>query len=249
MMSPALQGLQSLVCHGFYENDMSVPNLTVTEAVARRSSKRAFLDTPVPGEQIREILRKAQRSPSGGNLQPWIIHALGGEALEGFKAKMREQRAANPFGEGPEYPIYPENLVEPYRARRGQCAEDMYATLGIARENKAARLDFIAGNFEFWNAPVALFVCIDRHLGATQWVDLGLYLQTVMLLASEAGLDTCAQEFWTLWHKTVAGFLQLPDHVMPFCGLAIGHADPAHPVNTLHTARVPLEEAVVFHGF
>lgn len=227
---------------------MNSPARTVSDAVASRSSKRAFLDTPVAGSMVREILAKAQRSPSGGNLQPWIVHALGGAELARFKALMRERRAANAFGDGPEYPIYPDGLSEPYRTRRGQCGEDMYATMGIPRENKVARLDFIAGNFEFWNAPVALFVCIDRSLGATQWVDLGLYLQTVMLLAVEAGLDTCAQEFWTLWHKTVAEFLQLPANVMPFCGLALGYADPAHPVNALRTQRAGLEEAVVFHG-
>jgi nitroreductase len=227
---------------------MNQPLVSVTQAVARRSSKRAFLDTPVPAAQVREILAKAQRSPSGGNLQPWVVHVLGGAELARFRALMRERRAANAAGEGAEYPIYPEHLAEPYRARRGQCGEDMYATLGIAREDKAARLNFVGGNFDFWNAPVALFVCIDRSLGATQWVDLGLYLQTVMLLASEAGLDTCAQEFWTLWHKTVAEFLELPENLMPFCGMALGHADPAHPANTLRTARVSLEESVVFHG-
>lgn len=227
---------------------MTTPALSVTEAVASRSSKRAFLDTPVPAALVREILGKAQRAPSGGNLQPWIVHVLGGAELARFRALMREWRAANAAGDGAEYPIYPEQLAEPYRARRGQCGEDMYATLGIARENKAARIEFIGGNFDFWNAPVALFICIDRSLGATQWVDLGLYLQTVMLLAREAGLDTCAQEFWTLWHKTVAEFLSLPGNVMPFCGMALGHADPAHRVNALQTARVPLAESVVFHG-
>lgn len=227
---------------------MNASALTVSEAVASRASKRAFLDTPVSGVLLREILTKAQRSPSGGNLQPWIVHALGGAELERFKALIRARRAANSFGEGHEYPIYPDGLVEPYRARRSQCGEDMYATIGIAREDKAARLDFIAGNFDFWNAPVALFVCIDRSLGATQWVDLGLYLQTVMLLAREADLDTCAQEFWTLWHKTVAEFLELPANVMPFCGVALGYADTGHPVNALRTGRAALDENVVFHG-
>lgn len=222
--------------------------MKVTDAVASRRSVRAFLDRPVDAALLREILAKAQRAPSGGNLQPWIVHVLAGEELARFKALIRDRKAANPSGEGPEYPIYPDGLIEPYRRRRGQCGEDMYATLGISREDKAARLEFIAGNFEFWNAPVALFICIDRSLGATQWVDLGLYLQTVMLLAREAGLDSCAQEFWTLWHKTVAEFLQLPANLMPFCGLALGHADPAHPVNSLRTARAPLDEAVVFHG-
>lgn len=231
--------------------DMSAPALTVSAAVASRTSKRAFLDTPVPGQLVREILTKAQRSPSGGNLQPWIVHALGGAELERFKALLHERRTANEanaFGEGPEYQIYPDGLAEPYRSRRGKCGEDMYATLGIERADMAARMNFVAQNFDFWNAPVALFVCIDRSLGATQWVDLGLYLQTVMLLAREAGLDTCAQECWTLWHKTVAEFLELPVNVMPFCGVALGYADPAHPVNALRTERAGLDEVVVFRG-
>lgn len=227
---------------------MPPPHLSVSEAVARRRSRRAFLDTPVAPALLRTILAKAQRAPSGGNLQPWVVHVLAGTELRRFKHMIAERRAANPFGEGPEYVIYPDPLVEPYKTRRSQCAEDMYATLGIARSDKAARIDFIAGNFDFWGAPAALFLCIDRRLGATQWVDLGLYLQTVMLLCSEAGLATCAQEFWTLWHETVAEFLELPDEVMPFCGLAIGHADPDHPVNGLITARAELTENVHFHG-
>ncbi len=227
---------------------MSAPAMSVSEAVASRTSKRAFLDTPVSGQLVREILAKAQRSPSGGNLQPWLVHALGGTELQRFKALVSEKRAANGFGEGPEYQIYPDGLIEPYRARRGKCGEDMYATVGIPREDMAARMNFVAQNFDFWNAPVALFVCVDRSLGPTQWVDLGLYLQTVMLLAREAGLDTCAQECWTLWHKTVAEFLELPANVMPFCGVALGYADPAHPVNALRSERAGLEESVVFHG-
>ena len=227
---------------------MTTPALSVSEAVARRRSTRAFLATPVAPALLRAILAKAQRAPSGGNLQPWVVHVLADAELQRFKHLIAERRAENPFGEGPEYVIYPDPLVEPYKARRSQCAEDMYATLGIARTDKAARIDFIAGNFDFWGAPAALFVCIDRRLGATQWVDLGLYLQTVMLLCGEAGLATCAQEFWTLWHRSVAEFLELPDELMPFCGLAIGHADPDHPVNALCTARAPLEESVIFHG-
>ncbi|MBV2235555.1 MAG: nitroreductase [Sterolibacterium sp.] len=221
--------------------------MKVSEAVASRRSVRAFLDQAVDAQLLRDILGKAQRAPSGGNLQPWVVHVLTDQALARFKALIAERKLDQPFGEGAEYPIYPDGLCEPYRSRRSQCGEDMYASMGIAREDKAARLAFLAGNFDFWGAPAALFICIDRRLGTTQWVDLGLYLQTVMLLAREAGLDSCAQEFWTLWHRSVAEFLQLPAHLMPFCGLALGHADPAHPVNSLRTERAGLDESVVFH--
>lgn len=227
---------------------MNTPAMSVTEAVTSRTSKRAFLDRPVSSEQVRELLTKALHSPSGGNLQPWHIHVLGGTELENFKTLIREKRKTNWLGEGQEYMLYPDPLQEPYFARRWQCTEDMYATMGLTPENKAGRIQFVGGNFEFWNAPVAIFLSIDRSFGPMQWVDLGLWLQTLMLLAREAGLDTCTQAFWTLWHKTIAEYLALPPHLMPFCGVALGYADPAHPVNGLHTARITLDEMAVFRG-
>lgn len=229
---------------------MNAPNerrLSVSEAVAARTSIRAFLDKPVPGDLVRRIVEAAARSPSGGNLQPWHVHVLGGEELVRFKALMAQRMAADPRGDGPGYDIYPADLGEPYRSRRGECGEDMYATMGIAREDKRARLGFIAGNFRFFGAPVGIFVCVDRQMGPPQWSDLGMYIQTLMLLAKEAGLDSCPQEAWTLWHKTVAEFLNLPEQQMLFCGLALGYADPAQPVNKLRTSRAALDEFAVFH--
>ena len=222
--------------------------MSVTEAVTSRTSKRAFLDRPVSGELVRKLLATAARSPSGGNLQPWVVHALGGAELARFKALVRERRQAAPFGERPEYEIYPPKLGEPFRARRGKCGEDMYASMGIVRADTAARMAFVSGNFDFWNAPVGLFFCIDRQLGPTQWVDLGIYLQSVMLLAREAGLHTCAQEAWAMWHCTVAEFLELPPHLMLFCGMALGYADENHPVNSLRTERAALDEFATFRG-
>jgi len=120
--------------------------------------------------------------------------------------------------------------------------------MGIGRDDKNARVMFLAGNFQFWGAPVGIFFSIDRRMGPPQWSDLGMYIQTFMLLAREAGLDSCPQEAWTLWHRTVADFIGLPESQMLFCGLALGHADPAHPVNRLRTERAQLEEFAVFHG-
>ena len=222
--------------------------MSVTEAVSSRMSKRAFLDKPVSGDLVRRILSAAARSPSGGNLQPWQVHALGGEELARLKAQIAERMKTNPFADGPEYHIYPENLGEPYRSRRKKCGEDMYATMGLARGDDEKRMGFMAGNFDFWNAPVGLFFCIDRRLLPTQWVDLGMYMQTVMLLAREAGLHTCAQEAWTVWHKAINEFLGLPPTMLMFCGMAMGHADENHPVNRLHTERAELDEFATFRG-
>jgi nitroreductase len=160
----------------------------VTEAVETRMSCRAFLPTPVPEATVRSILETARRSPSGGNLQPWHIHVLAGEPLAQLIAAVRGQLPQFPRGQGSEYDIYPKDLGEPYRSRRFKCGEDMYATIGVPREDRPARLRQFAQNYALFGAPVGLFFFIDRQMGRPQWADLGMYMQTVMLLAREHGL-------------------------------------------------------------
>lgn len=222
--------------------------MTVSEAIVSRISTRAFLDRPVDGDLLRRILDTARRTPSGGNLQPWHVWAVGGEELVRFKDLIRRKMETSPFGEGSEYDIYPPKLKEPYRSRRFQCGEDLYATIAVAREDKAGRLQQFARNFEFFGAPLALFFAIDRQMGTPQWSDVGMFLQSIMLLAREHGLDTCPQEAWAVWYKTAAEFLSIPDEMMLFCGMAVGYMDTEHPINRLRTARAPLEEIVTFVG-
>jgi nitroreductase len=217
----------------------------VSEAVARRVSIRAFRPDPVPGEAVADILVRAAQAPSGGNLQPWRAYALAGEPLAELKAIV----AANPFGETPEYDVYPSNLWEPFRTRRYQNGEDLYATIGIPREDKPARLRQLARNGEFFGAPVGLFFCLDRQLGPPQWADLGMFMQNVMLLAVERGLDTCPQEYWARYPRTVAGFLGLPDDHMLFSGMALGYRDTEHPINSLRAARDGFELWGELRGF
>jgi nitroreductase len=223
--------------------------VNVSEAVSTRMSCRAFLDTPVPEATVRAILDAARRAPSGGNLQPWHVHVLTGEPLAGLLAAVRRKLPAEPRGEGSEYDIYPAGLVEPYRSRRFECGEDMYATIGVPREDKFARLLQFARNYQFFGAPVGLFFSIDRRLGPPQWSDLGMYMQTVMLLAREHDLHTCPQEAWSVWYRTVGEHLQLPAELMLFAGMALGYADTAHPINSLRTQRAPLEEFATLRGF
>jgi nitroreductase len=224
--------------------------VNVSEAVATRTSCRAFLPTPVPAATVRAILDAARQSPSGGNLQPWRVHALAGPALTGLLARVRSRMPASPRGEEPvEYAIYPEHLWEPFRSRRFKCGEDLYATIGVRREDKLARLLQFARNFEFFGAPVGLLFCLDRRLGPPQWSDVGMYMQTVMLLAREHGLDTCAQEAWSLWHRTVGEYLALPPELMLFAGMALGYRDESAPINRLRTERAPLEEFAELRGF
>ena len=225
--------------------------MNVREALDSRRSVRDFLPTPVPGEVIRRVLAAASRAPSGGNLQPWHIDVVAGSRLDELKALMQRRLAAVAAGdmaEQPEYSIYPKDLVAPYRDYRFKVGEDMYARLGIPREDKAGRLRWFARNFAFFGAPMALFCSVDRRMGPPQWSDLGMFLQSVMLLLREEGLDSCAQECWSVYPRTIGEFIGIPPERMLFTGMAIGHANPDHPVNQLRTDRAPLEAFARFHG-
>jgi nitroreductase len=221
----------------------------VSEAIDTRISCRAFLPTPVPRNTIVAILEHAKRAPSGGNLQPWRVDVLTGAPLATFLDGIRAKALTQPTGEGTEYNVYPPNLHDPYRSRRFKCGEDLYATIGIAREDKPARLRQFARNYELFGAPVALFFSLDRRMGADQWADVGMFMQNIMLLARAHGLHTCAQEAWAVWYKTVADFLQLPPDHMLFCGMALGYMDESAPINSLRTERAGLEEFATLRGF
>ncbi len=223
--------------------------MDVAEAVAHRISVRAFLDTPVPGETIRRVLAAAARAPSGGNVQPWHIDIVAGEAMVRFRAMMKDVLAEHPRGEPErEYSVYPPGLTSPYSDRRFNVGETMYANLGIAREDKKARGAWYRRNAHFFGAPMALFCTVDRQMGPPQWSDLGMFLQTVMLLLEAEGLATCAQEYWSAYPKAVGHFLQTPPERMLFTGMAIGTADPTHPSAQHRSNRVPLDEFATFHG-
>jgi nitroreductase len=218
--------------------------MDVSEAVRRRMSVRAFRPEAPPPALVREILELAHGAPSGGNLQPWRVYALAGEPL----AQLKAEAAAN-GPEASEYDVYPPDLWEPFRTRRYQCGEDLYASIGIPREDRPGRLRQLARNLDFFGAPVGLFFCLDRKLGPPQWADVGMFMQNLMLLAIERGLDTCAQEFWARYPNTVGAFLGLPDDHMLFSGMALGFRDESAPINGWRTRRDSFEAWCEMRGF
>lgn len=222
---------------------------TVTEAVTARYSARAFLDRPVPRAAIEEILALAARAPSGGNLQPWQVDILAGAALGELKGRVSASLAANPSGEGTEFDVYPPALGEPWRSRRFASGEQLYASINLPREDRHGRLAQFARNFDAFGAPVLLLFSLPRHFGPPQWAHLGMFMQNLMLLAAERGLATCPQEAWALVHKTVGELLGLAEDRLFYCGMALGFADEADPINGWRTERVPLEEFARFAGF
>lgn len=221
----------------------------VSDAINTRFSCRAFLDKPVAEEDVKYIVETAMRAPSGGNLQPWNVHILQGEARDKLVAMVAEKGQEKPMGEGSEYHIYPPELKEPYNGRRFEIGERMYEIMGVAREDKAARLAWLASNFTFFNAPIGMFFSLDKQMQEGQWSDMGMLIQTMMLLARERGLHTCPQEAWAIWAPTVKEYLNIPDTHTLFCGLALGYADPDAAVNNLESPRASMGEVATYLGF
>jgi len=216
--------------------------MNVIDAVNKRMSVRQFTGEPVPDEVLKGLIVDAARAPSGGNVQPWRIYALNGDTMTRFLAYLGDK----PPVEEPEYPMYPAALGEPYRTNRFALGEQMYDLLGIPRDDKAGRLRQVARNNVFFDAPAAIFCFVDRQMDRPQWSDLGMYLQTFMLLAVERGLATCPQEYWSLRPRAVGDFVGAPDNEMLFCAVAVGHADESAPVNRLRSERMPFEQFARF---
>ncbi|MDA8543963.1 nitroreductase [Gammaproteobacteria bacterium] len=216
--------------------------MNVTEAVLTRSSIRSYLNKPVSNDLLKVLLEKSSRSASGGNLQPWKIFVINNSSMGAFLNF--QENWSEP--ELPAYDIYPPKLKEPYRTSRFELGEQMYELLGIDREDKEGRISQVMENFRFFGAPCAFFCFVDRQMGPPQWSDLGMFLQTFMLLAKETGLDTCAQEAWSMKHDSVSKFVKAEDSDILFCGMAIGYRDNNAIINSLKSERRPLNEWAKF---
>ena len=223
--------------------------MTVTEALKSRISVREFRDTPLPEPLVREILDVARWSPSGGNLQPWKVVVVAGAERQAVTDVALRVLSEHPRGEASDYPVYPENLWEPYRTRRYDLGEQMYELLGIPREDKLARLGRFARNYEFFGAPVGLFFVIDRRMGHGQWAHLGMFMQSVALSAIERGVSSCMQESWAAVRTSLGRHFAIGEHDVVYCGMALGYAESSHPVNRLRSERASVDEFATFRGF
>lgn len=221
---------------------------TVDAAIESRRSIRAFLPTPVAREDIEAILRVSARAPSGTNIQPWKVTVLTGAAKERLSeailAVYGDREAAGAHTE--EYHYYPRQWVSPFIERRRKIGWDLYALLGLTREDKAGMAAQHGRNYRFFDAPVGLIFTIDRVLEQGSWLDYGMFLQNIMIAARGRGLDTCPQAAFTQFHRIIAEQLQLPANETVVCGMALGYADLSRIENTLVTERATIAEFVRF---
>ncbi|WP_417622623.1 nitroreductase [Parasphingorhabdus sp.] len=223
--------------------------MNVTEAVTSRRSVRQFLDKPVDKATLERVLETAQRSPSGGNTQPWSAVVVTGNELTRITDAIKAKALSAPMGEGHEYAIYPGELDGRYEEQRRAVGKDMFDSIGLAREDKAGRIAQMAKNWDSFGAPVQLFTYTKKYMGPPQWSDMGMWLQTVMLLLREEGLDSCAQEIWAMYGTYMRELLDIGDDYIFFCGMAIGYRDPDAPINNFKVSRVPISDAIEFRGF
>lgn len=214
---------------------------TVTDAVVTRRSLRAFLPKPVSTDLVQQILITASRAPSGTNMQPWNVHLLTGNSLRKVSDAVLEDFDNDvPYDE--EQPYYPDKFFEPYLARRRKVGWDLYTLVGIGKGDKEKMKAQHRRNYEFFSAPVGAVFTIHRDLNIGSWLDYGMYLQNVMLLAREAGLHTCPQAAFCGYHKSIRRALPLKEEEVVVCGMTIGYADFDAIENTLETERADASE-------
>ncbi len=216
--------------------------MRVSEAVNSRRSMRVFKPDPVSREDIEWIITNASRAASNGNLQPWKLYVTMGKARERLSAAILAAIDANDHGSGAEYNVYPKDFAAVYDARRKLVGKQLYTLLGVPRGDAAGMARQFRKNYEFFGAPAGLILCVDRGMGNGQWIDCGIFLDQLMLLAREKGLHTCPQAAFSRFQHVVRRELKVPEEQVVICGLALGYADPDEIPNNLITERAPLAD-------
>jgi nitroreductase len=219
--------------------------MDIAEAVATRRSVRAFQDKPVSFETIQRVLDQARMAPSGCNFQPWEAAVLTGSALKAFQDKLMASKPDDPF----EYDWAAPGKHEAYQARMRAVGAAMYGAMSIDRGDASQRMDFAKANLVSFGAPILLLCHFPKFMKEAQWSDVGMWLQTIMLLLRGEGLDSCPQEYMGTYGRTIKAHLGLSDDTMLFCGLAIGYRDDTNPVNGFQRERVALNDQIKFLGF
>lgn len=224
----------------------------VDDAITARHSVRAFLDTPVATETIKDILNVAARAPSGTNTQPWKVYVVTGqkraEMIERVcaaqQALFQQPELAEQYQET--FAYYPETWISPFIDRRRENGWGLYGLLGIQKGEKEKMAAQQLRNYQLFDAPVALYFTVNKAMGIGSKMDISMMIQNVMVAAKARGLDTCPQAAWNHFHPIVLDVLGAPDDEELVCTVALGYADPDHIVNTFITPREPVENFTVF---
>lgn len=221
--------------------------MQATDAMKQRQSTRAFLDKPVSKENVSAILEAARWAPSGVNTQPWRVAVVSGQSKYQLAEAIIAARSEG-HPPTPDYHYYPQEWFEPYKSRRRATGLALYGALGIGREDKDKQLEAWNNNYRFFGAPVGLLLFLDRRMGQGSWIDLGMFIQNILLAAEEQGLATCPQASLADHPDIVRQHLGIGDNWALACGIALGYRDTTAAVNGYRTPREPLEAFTSWHA-
>lgn len=222
------------------------PAMKVSEAIATRHSMRVFHDRPVPREVLHRLLDVSRYAASNGNVQPWKVYVASGAARRRLSAAILKAIDASEEGGPAEYDVYPRVFAEVHDRRRKKVGKDLYTLLNVPRGDAAGMQKQFRKNFEFFGAPTGMILTLDRGMGNGQWIDSGIFLGTLMLMAREEGLHTCPQAAFARFQRIVRREMAIPANEVVLCGLAVGYADSAEVPNDLITDRAAVEDFAVF---
>lgn len=213
----------------------------VESAIRSRASIRAFRSDPVDRATVERLLETAARAPSANNHQPWHVYAFAGETKARISEEILAARHSGEEGHEAEYVYAMKQWREPYKTRRREVGWALYDLMGVVKGDYEGSRAAADRNYVFFDAPVGMILTIERDLSVGSWMDLGMFLQSLMVAARGMGLDTCPQEAFSPYHKILRPLLGIPEEQIVVCGLALGHADESAPANELYTRREPLE--------
>ncbi|MEO8297120.1 MAG: nitroreductase [Burkholderiales bacterium] len=227
-------------------NRTDTPAMTVEEAIRERRSVRGFLPTEVPLPVLHEIFALSQQSPSNCNVQPWLPHVVSGAALQRLRTDLV---AAADAGEK-QRSDWPADfkLEGVYRERQFDAAAQLYDAMGVERHDRPGRHAAFVRNQAFFDAPHALFVFLESPFNTREAVDVGMYMQTLMLALTARGLASCAQGALRLYPDIVRRHLGLADRYRLLLGMSFGYEDASVKANAARVSRAALGDAVVFHS-
>ena len=218
----------------------------VAEVLRSRRSVRAYRQQPLAREEVMAVLQAAACAPSNSNTQPWRVHVVTGAPMrqlgEALVSAFREDKL-------PASAHFPDPLPQEFGARQADFAQRYYGALGIDRADASARARQTQRNFTFFGAPVGLIFTIDGRLTRHSWLDLGLFVQSVMLAAKARGIDTCPQVSFARFHEVIARHLRMEPHEVTACGMSMGYGDAEADVNRMGMPRQRVEEFARLVGF
>ncbi len=220
--------------------------MQVTDAILSRHSMRVFHDKPVPRELLEKMIDVSRYAASNGNVQPWKLYVTSGAARKRLSAAVIDAIKTGDAGPGAEYDVYPREFTPVYDQRRKKVGKDLYTLLQVPKGDAEGMQRQFLKNFDFFGAPTGMILTVERRMGNGQWIDCGIFLDNLMLMARELGLHTCPQAAFSRYQHVLRRELPIPADEIVICGLAVGYADSAEVPNNLVTDRAPIPDFTVF---